>query len=215
MMGVIADHRLDILQAGGLGRVGLERRRCLVRILRGEHRRIEHGLRQRPRHLRLLAHQAAAQSDDAAGLVLVFAVEIGGHFLVGRVLEPEIGDRVRGQERLDFTLLDGELQQIAGIDTPVDVLDRVDALLGELDREKVLVGATEIADADDLALEIGELVEPELARDRTRMQPPWVPAAILTSNPCSSGFSQRSAMPRPASDLPVAIASSNWSVEPL
>ena len=33
------------------------------------------------------------------------------------------------------------------------------------------------------------------------MQPPWVPAAILTSNPCSSGFSQRSAMPRPASRL--------------
>ena len=161
-MGVIADHRLQILQAGGLGRVRLERRRCLVRILRGKHRRIEHGLRQRPRHLRFFAHQAAAQSDDAAGLVLVFAVEVRGHFLVGGVLQPEIRDRVRSQERLDFTLLDGELQQIAGIDTPVDVLDRIDALLGELDREEVLVRSAEIADPHDLALEVGELVEPRI-----------------------------------------------------
>jgi hypothetical protein len=46
------------------------------------------------------------------------------------------------------------------------------------------------------------------------MQPPWMPAVSFTSKPCSSGLIQRSAMPTPASDLPVAMASSNWSVEP-
>ncbi len=45
-------------------------------------------------------------------------------------------------------------------------------------------------------------------------QPPWMPAVRRTSKPCSSGLSQRSAMPMPASALPVAIASSNCSVEP-
>src|SRR5476651_114932 len=79
-------------------------------------------LRNRPRNQRLLAHKTAAQSDDAAALVLVVAIEIGGDFLVGAVLQPEIGDRIRGEERLDFPLLDGELQQIARIGSPVDVL---------------------------------------------------------------------------------------------
>ena len=49
---------------------------------------------------------------------------------------------------------------------------------------------------------------------RSRMQPPCTPAAMRTSNPCSSGLSQRSAMPIPASALPVAMASSSCSVEP-
>nr|VXZ83773.1 Uncharacterised protein [Klebsiella pneumoniae] len=51
-----------------------------------------------------------------------------------------------------------------------------------------------------------------LAVSRFR-QPPWVPAVSLTSKPCSSAFSQRSAIPTPASALPVAIASSSTSVE--
>jgi hypothetical protein len=46
------------------------------------------------------------------------------------------------------------------------------------------------------------------------MQPPWMPAASFTSKPCSSGLIQRNAMPTPASDLPVAMASRSWSVEP-
>src|SRR5258708_4396478 len=46
------------------------------------------------------------------------------------------------------------------------------------------------------------------------MQPPCTPAVIRTSKPCSSGLSQRSASPKPASALPVAIASNNWSVVP-
>jgi len=49
---------------------------------------------------------------------------------------------------------------------------------------------------------------------RSRMQPPCTPAVIRTSNPCSSGLSQRSAIPTPASALPVAIASSSCSVIP-
>jgi hypothetical protein len=155
------------------------------------------------------------KSDDAAGLVLVFAIEVGGHFLVGGVLQPEVGDRVRSQERLDFTLLDGELQQIAGINAPVDILDRIDALLGELNREEVLVRSAEIADAHDLALEVGELVEPRVRARQNAHAAAMRAGRNLDVNPCSSGFSQRSAMPSPASDLPVAIASSNWSVEPL
>jgi len=43
----------------------------------------------------------------------------------------------------------------------------------------------------------------------SRMQPPWVAVLIFTSKPCSRGFSQRNAMPTPASALPVLIASSS------
>src|SRR4030081_1391246 len=110
MMGVIPDHGLQILQAGGLGRVRLERGRRLVRVLRYEHRRIEQGLRDGARNQRLLAHETAAQSDNAAGLVLIFAIQIGGDFLVCAVLQPEIGDRIGGQECMNLALLDGELE---------------------------------------------------------------------------------------------------------
>ena len=58
------------------------------------------------------------------------------------------------------------------------------------------------------------LVMPLPGAENRRMQPPWIPAAILTSKPPSRGFSQRSAMPTPASALPVAMASSSWSVDP-
>src|SRR5882724_6761480 len=54
MMGVIPNHCLQILEARSLGRVGLERRRGLVRVLRGEHRGIEQRLRDRTRDLGLL-----------------------------------------------------------------------------------------------------------------------------------------------------------------
>src|SRR6267142_4501656 len=84
MMRMVANHRLQILQARGLGRVGLERCRGLVRILRREHRGIKQRLRDRTRNLRLLAHQTAPQTDDAARLVLVFAVHVGA------VLQPEL-----------------------------------------------------------------------------------------------------------------------------
>ena len=60
---------------------------------------------------------------------------------------------------MDLALLDRELQKVTGIGAPIDVLVRIDALLGELDREKILVRSAEIADRDDLALEIGELVD--------------------------------------------------------
>src|ERR1700676_1628406 len=151
-MGVVADHRLQILQTGGLGCIGLERCRRLIRVLRGKHRSIEQRLGNRTGNQRFLAHQAAAQSNDAAGLVLVFAVQIGSDFPVGAVLQPEIGDRVGGEERLHLVFLDSELQEIAGIGAPIDVLVGIDALLGKLDRKEILVGAGQIADRHDLAL---------------------------------------------------------------
>jgi hypothetical protein len=58
-----------------------------------------------------------------------------------------------------FALLDGELHQIARIDPPIDVLVGIDAQLGELDREEVLVRSAEIPDGHDLALEVRELVD--------------------------------------------------------
>src|SRR5689334_6498111 len=61
----------------------------------------------------------------------------------------------------------------------------------------------------DSRLSIFAALEP-----RSRMQPPCTPVVSRTSKPCSSGLSQRRANPKPASALPVAIASSNWSVEP-
>ena len=77
MVGVVARHRLQIVQRRGLRRIRLERFGGLVRILRGEHRGIEQRARQRPGDLPVLADQAAAHADDAAGLVAVLAVEIG------------------------------------------------------------------------------------------------------------------------------------------
>src|SRR5260221_9208903 len=165
MMGVIANHRLQILQARGLGRVRLEGRGGLVRVLRRKHRRIEQRLRNGARDVGLVTHKTAAQSHDAAGLVVVLAVKIGGDFLIGRGLQPEISDRIGGKERLDFALFDRELQEIAGIGPPIDVLVGIDALLGELDREEILVRSCEVADRDDLALEVGKLVD---ARIRAR-----------------------------------------------
>src|SRR6266404_5126723 len=159
MMGVVADHGLQILQARGLGRVRLERGRGDVWILRGVHRGIEQRLRNGARDLRLFANEAAAQSEDAAGLVLVFPVQIGSDLLVAAILRPDMGDRIRGQERMDLTLLDRELQEIAGIGAPVHIPVGIDALLGELDRKEILVWSTEIADRDDLALEVGQSVD--------------------------------------------------------
>ena len=171
-------------------------------ILRHEHRRIQQRLGDRARDLRLLAHQAAAQTDDAAALVLVVAVEIGGDFLVGTVLQPEIGQRIGRQERLHLALLDRELQ--AGC------RDRAASRRPCWDRGRAWRAGSRRSSCRDrarsptatiLPLRSASLSTPELARVSTRMQPPWVPAAILTSNPCSSGLSQRSAMPSPASRL--------------
>jgi hypothetical protein len=63
------------------------------------------------------------------------------------------------QERLHLALLDREVEKISGIGAPINFLVGVDAKLGELDREEILVGSGEVADGDDLALEIGELVD--------------------------------------------------------
>jgi hypothetical protein len=60
---------------------------------------------------------------------------------------------------MDFALLDGKLQEIAGIGAPIDVLVGIDALLRKLDREEILVRPAEIADRNDLALEIRQLVD--------------------------------------------------------
>ena len=68
-------------------------------------------------------------------------------------------ERIGRQERLNLALLDREVEKIARIGAPIDILVGIDALLGELDREEILVGSGEIADGDDLALEIGELVD--------------------------------------------------------
>ena len=75
------------------------------------------------------------------------------------VLQPEVSERIGRQERLDLALLDREVEKIARDRPPIDFLVGVDAKLGELDREEVLVGPGEIADCDDLALEIGELFD--------------------------------------------------------
>src|SRR5436190_6247293 len=66
----------------------------------------------------------------------------------------------------------------------------------------------------DLPRSESRLVIPADLDPRIRMQPPCTPAVIRTLNPCSNGLSQRRAMPMQASALPVAIASSNCSVEP-
>ncbi len=80
--------------------------------------------------------------------------------------------------------------------------------------KKFLSGAPRSATPTTLPFRCSSEVMPLPLADSSRMQPPWIPVVMRTSNPCSSGFSQRSAMPTPASALPVAIASSNWSVEP-
>src|SRR5882757_8962449 len=85
VMGVVPHHGFDVRQGCSFRRIRLERSCRLFRILRHEHRRIQKRLRDRARRQRLLAHQAPAQADDAAALVLVFAVEIRGDRLVTAV----------------------------------------------------------------------------------------------------------------------------------
>ena len=109
---------------------------------------------------------------------------------------------------MHLALVDRQLQEVAGIDPPIDFLDGVDARLRELDREEVLRRTVNVADGDILPLRSASSLMPEGVRS-TRIQPPCGLAAILTSKPCSRGFSHRSAMPTAASALPVAIASSN------
>ncbi len=133
MVGVVTHHALEIGERGVLRRIGLEGFCRLLRILRGKHRGIEQRLRNGACHLRLLAHQRAAQPHDAAGLVLVITVQVGGDFLVGAVLQPEISQRVGGEERLNLALVDRELEQVSREWTPVDILVGIDPLLGQLD----------------------------------------------------------------------------------
>jgi hypothetical protein len=70
-----------------------------------------------------------------------------------------------------------------------------------LDCKEILVGTGEIADRDDLSLQIGEFVHARISAGQNAQAATRVPEAILTSNPCSSGFSQRNTMPIPASVL--------------
>jgi hypothetical protein len=92
---------------------------------------------------------------------------------------------------------------------PLNLLGRIDALFGKVDREEVLRRARLIADPDSLAAERFKTVdirslgaeEPDAAAVHTGGDP--------NIEPCSSGLSQRRANPKPASALPVAIASSN------
>jgi len=115
---------------------------------------------------------------------------------------------------LRLSLLHGEREEVSGEDAPVNLRVRIDPRALQQNREKALAGARKIADGNRLALEISSLVAPADFEPSRRMQPPCVPATTFTSKPCSSGFSQRSAMPTPASALPVAIASRSCSVEP-
>src|SRR5258708_36476849 len=94
MMSVIAYHRPQILEARGLGRIGLERCRGLVRILRGKHRRIEQRLRDGAGDVVLVTPNTAAQSHDAAGLDLVLSGSIGCEFLIGRILTADVSSRI-------------------------------------------------------------------------------------------------------------------------
>ena len=80
--------------------------------------------------------------------------------------------------------------------------------------KKFLSGAPRSATPTVLPFSLRQRVIPLSFDASRRMQPPWVAVVMRTSKPCSSGFSQRNAMPTPASALPVAIASSNWSVDP-
>lgn len=97
-----------------------------------------------------------------------YSPSVGGDLLVLAVLQPEIGQGVGRQEGLHLALLDRDVQQIARIGAPVDVPDGIDAEFRELDQEEILIRTGEIADRDDLALEIGELVD---ARIRARQHP--------------------------------------------
>ena len=121
-----------------------------------------------------------------------------------RSLQPDIAPADRhGQKAWISPFFSGDRQQVAGKTAAIRPprSGSTPAWCSMIEK-KLLVGRGEIGDADRLALEVGELVDAAASSAANRrMQPPWMPAVILTSKPPSSGFSQRSAMPTPASAL--------------
>ena len=47
------------------------------------------------------------------------------------------GDRIVARECLDLALLQCDAEQISGVDAPVDILERIDALLSGQDRYEI------------------------------------------------------------------------------
>ena len=95
------------------------------------------GLDNRPRqsgcHRQLAAGQATANGEDATGPIRVFAVKIGRDLVELAFLEPDIRKRVDVGERLHLAFLDSQCQQVARILPPVDLLGRIDPVLGKDD----------------------------------------------------------------------------------
>ena len=90
----------------------------------------------------------------------------------------------------------------------------IDAQLGELDREEVLVRAGEIADRDDLALEIGELVDVGIGARQNAHAAAMGAGRDLDVKALLQRLQPAQRHAETGIAFPVAMASSNWSVEP-
>ena len=155
-----------------------------------------------------LAHQVAAQAQHAAGAVLVVAFQIGGDLAQLVVLAQRVDERIVASDGVDLALPQHFAEQVLRILAPVHLIG-IQAQLRHADGEEVLHRAGLVRHGHAPALQIPALLMGESAGVSSRMQPPCVPTASLTSKPCSSGLSQRSAMPMPPSAWPVAMASSS------
>src|SRR5437667_206862 len=79
----------------------------------------------------ILTHETPADRVHAADSTGKFCGPVGRHVVQLSVLEPEIRAWVIIGPRVRLALLAGERGQIGRILTPINVLDRIDALLGQ------------------------------------------------------------------------------------
>jgi hypothetical protein len=209
MVGVIFRKRQEILRgdfAGDERRVG---RRRFGWILGGVLGRVEQRERDRGRGAPVVPDEAPAHADNAADTVRVFVAQVGRYLFQLAVLQPKVSVRVAIGDRVRLALVDRGAQQGRRKLLELDIGRWVEAALWITIEKKFLAGEFMSLTAMVLLLRSETSLIPESAGANRRMQPPWRLAMILTSKPCSIGFSQRSAVPTAASALPVARVSSS------
>src|SRR5277367_3766985 len=73
-------------------------------------------------------------------------------------------DRIRTRKSLDLALLQGHTEQVRRVGSPLDILDRIDALFDGQDRYEILVRTGHADRSDGLALQRGNTDDTGLAR---------------------------------------------------
>jgi hypothetical protein len=93
-------------------------------------------------------------------------------------------DRIRTRKSLDLALLQGHTEQVRRVGSPLDILDRIDALFDGQDRYEILVRTGHADRSDGLALQRGNTDDTGLVRGD---QPDVYPAAPTSATRLAPG----------------------------